>query len=391
MALPTTIASIAVLSGRHPPFKSSSGNFYAIANTTTTTIDVYKATDPTVSWTAQDTSNNPLGDGFVDFDIITAVQDGDLIHIATDDDVFGGYLYHKFDMSSDTWTVTDEVIEFTTDAPENTWISIAVRSDGDVIVAYVGDTDRVMGGDKERVDYARRESGSWTVGVALDAAGDIHYGNPNVVKASSTDDMHFVWQRQTDTADPPTSWEDHEGRTLDSSNTLSTTDNEATALTSGHLRGFQNMVSYDDGGTERIIGSGPDTNQDLINTQATEDGSDDISITAPVTEALTDEIFVNGEVGIITTAELSGDLHILYSGGGANGVDQDLFYSTSTDNGASWATEAEEIDAVTVNFISANIYVRCKDTVLAYVYDDGGVQKYNEKVLIVGQTHQMML
>ena len=59
-------------------------------------------------------------------------------------------------------------------------------------------------------------------------------------------------------------------------------------------------------------------------------------------------------------------------------------YTTSTDNGSTWATPTEEIDAITVNFISATIYERDHYTVLAYVYDDGGVQKYNEKILNIG-------
>ncbi len=99
---------------------------------------------------------------------------------------------------------------------------------------------------------------------------------------------------------------------------------------------------------------------------------------------MTAEIFPNGAVTLLSNAELNGDLHVLYSGGGTTGVDQDLYYLTSTNNGTDWDTETEEIDAITVNFISANIYVRGSDTVMAYVYDDAGTQKYNEKVLISG-------
>jgi len=247
-----------------------------------------------------------------------------------------------------------------------------------------------MGDKKERVDAAHRDGGTWTTGIALDAAGDLHYGNPNVVKGPLTDDMHFIWQMTTNVADPPTIWQETEGRTLDPSNNLSTTDTATgTPETDGALLGISNLVSYDDSGTQRIIELGSSDNGGRTVVRCTEDGSDDISLDS------SDNFggiaaYINGEVGIISSAELNTDLHHLYSGGGALGVDQDLFYSTSTDNGLNFDTPIEEIDAITVNFISANIYVRCKDTVLAYVYDDGGVQKYNEKILIVGQTHQMM-
>ena len=259
---------------------------------------------------------------------------------------------------------------------------------GDVIVVYNGDTDAVMGGKKERVDVNIRTGGTWGGAVALDAGGDIHYGNPNVVKGPLTDDMHIVWQQTLNIADPPTAWLQTQARTLRPDDTLSTTvePSLATNYTASHLLGGQNLVSYDDGGTQRIVGVGLSDTNDLKNVSTTEDGSDDITLTVGdiLAEALTDEIFANVEVGICSIAELSGDLHILYSGGGIAGVDQDLYYIKSTDDATTWDTETEEIDAITVNFISANIYVRGADTVLAYVYDDGGVQKYNEKILISG-------
>ena len=289
-------------------------------------------------------------------------------------------------MATDAWAI-DELMEAPANFPSKPWASIAVRS-GIPVVGYAGDTDTIMGGSKERVDVAHRDGGSWTTGISLDAGGDIHYGNPNCVLGTS-DEIHFIWQQTENITDPPGSWEDAQGRTLESSdNSLSNVDSVVSG-TSSALLGFQNLVSYDDSGTQRIILNGSPPTGTIIRTiQAKEGGHDqltDIDITASVTESVTAAVGINVEVIILTTAELSGDIHILYSGGGGpGGPDKDLYYTTSTDNGDSWTTETEEIDTVTVNFISANIYVRGTDTVMAYVYDDGGVQKYNEKVLIPG-------
>ncbi len=397
MALPTTIISTPGIHCHHPPFKSSAGNFYALIKKAddNNILRMYKSSDPTGdNWVIQDEGGSPgrnISGGF------SSVQDGDDIHIARvgfDNNMS----YSKFSMSSDTWTVIQEPIEDPTNAPNQPWVSIAVRSDGDVVVVYNGDTDQNMGDTKERVDVNIRTGGTWGGPVSLDAGGDVHYGNPNCVLGTN-DFVHCLWQRQTSaTPDPSISWADTQGRSLDPADDSLSTVDASDANTGGALLGFPNLVTYDDGGTQRIIVSGFIADGTSLETaQATEDGSDEILLTATgVTESFSAEPgFINGEVGVSTFVELSDEIHCLYSGDGVAGVDQDLWYTTSTDDGASWSAPTEEVDGVTVNFISANIYVRGLDTVLAYVYDDGGVQKYNEKVLIAGvaaaQTHQMML
>ncbi len=381
MALPTTISSFNGEVGHHPPYKSSGGAFYATVAESSDILQVYKATDPTDSWVLQDDAGNSDAETI----LFATVQDGDLIHIASASSISStiAYRYSSFNMATDAWVVIDELIE--TPDPGLRWISIAVRSDGDVVVAYNGGTDSVMGGAKRRVDYNVRTVTTWGGPVALDAAGDIHYGNANCVLGTN-DFVHCIWQTTANTTDPPTSWTDTEGRSIDPADDSASTVDSSDA-TSASLSGYPNIVTYDDGGTQRIIVSGFIANGTSLETaQATEDGSDEILLTATgVTEDFTSQpCKVVGKVGICTFVDLSGDIHCLYSGGGTAGVDQDLFYSTSTDNGDSWAAPTEEIDAITANFISANIYVRGADTVLAYVYDDGGAQKYNEKVLIAG-------
>jgi len=359
--LPVPFLGVPGTAGHHSPFKSSAGNFYAIALGVLDVLDkkleVFRATDSTGAWIVQDESNAPEWNTSFPA-VISAIQAGDVIHIATD---VGGvkYEYHSFDMSSNTWGVVEETIETPTNAPTLAWISIAVRSDGDVVVVYAGDTDQVMGGKKERVDANVRTGGTWGGPIALDAAGDIHYGNPNCVLGAS-DWIHCLWQLTTATADPPTAWQATRGRSIDpSDDSLSTVDN-STHDTSSLLLGQPHLVSYNDGGTQKISLNDASDGGALLKTLACVETSN-IIVLPPGdgdTEGMGVAIWTPGNLVILSVAELGTDLHVLFAGGGSLGSDQDLYYGTSSDDGASWTTAIEEIDAATINFISANIYAK---------------------------------
>jgi hypothetical protein len=372
-----------------------------VNNIGTEFVRVIKATDPTSSWTEQDSSNAPAApiNYSANPGCISSVMDGNTLHAVVRDDV--GIVYVQFDCATDTWTTTSSESAAAaqgSNPPDKQWCSLAVRSDGDVIVAYNGITDRVMGGDKERVDYSRREGGSWTRDIALDAAGDIHYGNVNVVRGVNNDEMHFVWQRtQITVNDPPIAWADAEGRTLDSGNNLSTTVGGANwnaGDTGAVLLGIQNLVSWNDG-TDDVIGWHSYTdnaNRDNF-IRVPEDGSGDLSVTDTVyanifthgTNASPDWVSPDDYPIAIVLDPATDILWSVFSGGvDPNTSDRDIYYSSSDDDGATWATPVEHLDAVTCNFISANIYVRGSDTVLAYTYDDGGTTKYNEVVIAFG-------
>jgi hypothetical protein len=381
MALPTTIVSASQIAGHTPPFKSSGGNFYAVGIDATGTHRVFKATDPTDSWTVQDTgasSSDPAT-------TMSAVQSGDILHMVWWEPAASRYVYVSFDMSDDTYNVL-EAIEVPDNAPTVPWISVAVESTGVVKVVYSGDTDQVMGGKKERVDVNIRNGGTWDGPTALDAAGDIHYGNPNCVKASGTDNIHVNFQQTTNTADPPALWLRNYMRTIDPSDVLSTI--VSTAEDSGaRLLGLQNGISWDDAGTEKIrfcMGQAFSEGFGKL-IRLKEDGSNDLVVDAAFTEYAdsSHSIKLNNDVSVTTLAIDTADdsLHVLWSN--ADDTD-DLWYSTSTDKGATWSTEAEELDGVSINQVSANIYVRGADTVLAYVYQNITSTLYNEKILTVG-------
>src|SRR3990167_6766664 len=137
-------------------------------------------------------------------------------------------------MSSDTWGTIDELIETPKDAPITPLASVAVRSDGDVIVLYAGDVDAVMGTSYQRTDYARKEA-SWTVGVNVGGQGqeDNHYGGA-VVRGAS-DRMHFFWNNLTSTT--------YLHRSLSSANAIDTAATvDATAFNADRILG--SGISY---------------------------------------------------------------------------------------------------------------------------------------------------
>jgi hypothetical protein len=353
-----------IVQGNNPPHVSSGGNTYVIA-LRGSALHALKSSDPKGgnTFVSQGTTGTDTA-----ITHIASIQDGQVIHVAYISS--SHYRYAAFNMATDSWSVASENITALTIEIENPWIDIAVRSDGDIIVAYAGDPDRVMGGEKQRVDYARRESASWTADQALDAAGDIHYGNPVMVIGTS-DNAHILWQTTTNTTDPPNTWTDTEARTLDSANNLSTKVT-STSSVAEDLLGAQNAVSYDDAGTQRIVAFGS-ARQPVYCMRAVEDGSGDISSLAinnmpsgvePYTDA--------NEASAVFGVENGGDLHVLFS----DALTQDLYYSTSTDDGLTWLEATEEIDALTINHIKGKVV---DGTKIIYIYDDGGVTKYNDR------------
>lgn len=369
MALPVTISGVVFPTnngnGRMGPFLSG-GNFYVVFvdSTDGAAIDVFKATDPTDSWSQSQTSSPDAND----VQHMAVHQEGTDLHIAaltTDELVF----YGVYSMSSETFTtamakITDagpaDAISDDDDADQT--CDISVRSDGDVIIVYSGDEDNDKGA-KNRVDYARLEGGTWTVDIAVDDGGAFNHEAPAMVRGES-DLMAIIWHNATGN--------DLLYKNLNSSNTLSSVI-DISDLSFGtpatNIRSHARMVYYDDGGIERITvvyhrGSGNLPQSLTIDDQADPTGIDLISGSNIVT--------VTNDTSKITAALDGKTVHVLWAD-----VNLDLFHDQNTDD-AGWGTDVELLDAVTINAISANVYTRGPYTVLAVVYDNGGTITYNE-------------
>ena len=377
--LPTRIGFESFLAGNNPPHKSSAGAFYAVQNTNQS-LDVFKTTDPTTdSWTVQDDTNNPTA--AVDYSRIASFQVGDVIHIASCQDDPNQYKYHTFDMADDTWGTTSEAIQ-TVSTNQWNWISIVVRANGDVVVAYTGEIERNMGDDKERVDLNIR-NGSWGGPIQLDASGDIHYGNPELILGTN-DGVHCRYQFTTMTSDPPFIWHNSGGRTLrvadDSLSSQSSVLFSFGGLEFSEANSMKGGVSFDDGGTQRIdffgsVNTGSETWIMAVHL-GTEDGSDDLVVAAENAVQLDPLIETVSRNSSHSVVELHGVFHAIYAHKTAN----DIYCTRSDDEGVTWDTPVLEVSSNTT-LTSANVYVRGADIVMGYVYDDGGEQRYNEKVL----------
>ena len=372
MAFPTTISTGARANERGcgGPFLSSAGYVYVLLNddTTTANIRAFKATDPTSSFSNVGTDFAVTSGNDVFY--IDAVQDGDTLHVVTVDSSSSPLTdirYHVFDMSSDTWTTTNETIknDATPVAAANLRARIALRSDGDIIVLYNGTDAASMGTDYNRVYYARKESGSWTIDVAVDNGGAANWYAGGIVVGSS-DRMHFYFGNDTGSAAYQ--------RCLTSANALQAFPSAFDATANSLLESVicQRGTSYDDSGTQRVRYPSIDSTISVLNS-AKCDSADTptMSLDADITGTLTG-------AGAIHRASFSADGTTLYLAW-VNSGNSDI-YTTSNADDAGWPTTPTVFYTGTCTSVFTNIYQRGNDVVLAMVFVETD-PKYTESVL----------
>ena len=190
MALPVTISSVQFPDQNYfvGPFKSG-GNFYTVLldGSDQSIIEVHKAADPTSSFAEQDLGNKPnLTNNVLS---MWAYQEGTDLHIAHQEATTQRVGYSVFHMATDLWhaTIVDEAVitpSNVTDAAVA--VSISYRASDEIpIILYAGTADTVHGGDRQRVDYARRTGGSWTVDIAVDDGAQYDWIGCVIVPGSS--------------------------------------------------------------------------------------------------------------------------------------------------------------------------------------------------------------
>ena len=207
---------------------------------------VFKATDPTSAWVAQDTAHEPVmniggysGEYWVYATDCQVV--GNMLHIAWVWGAVNGQLqYSRYDCSTNTWTLNETV------GPNNLRIKpagIAVRSNGDVII---GVTDSY---DNTAVYYKRTTTWAASVSLGTDDGGiGMMY-----VALGASDRAHFFWC---------TSAGHIRHRSLSSADALDTVKDATTdAYASQQVAG--GVTAYNDGGTYRVRMLYNDTNNKL--------------------------------------------------------------------------------------------------------------------------------
>lgn len=176
---------------------------FGVSSTTTTNLRAVKATDPSSSWSNVGTDFAWTGGS--DFLAIDTVQIGDVVHIVTqnktDAATTGAYLlYHKFDMSTDAWTTTNESIKsnYEVSSTSKTVVAVAARSNGDIIVLYEGAKEQIMGAARGRTVYARKEGSTWTIDTSVDdAAGIASSYHPHDAIIGADNRVHFFWEQSS--------------------------------------------------------------------------------------------------------------------------------------------------------------------------------------------------
>lgn len=375
MALPTTISGISTAVACVGPFKSSAGNYYfiGVSSSTTTKLQAQKATDPTSSFSAVGT--DPTGSSSVAIAAVAAYQVSDVVHVVScggGSSLTSEYRYHTFDMASDAWSVTNELIDGsaidarTSGGTAQRAASVVVRSsDSEVIVVYNGARQAVMGNSYSRI-VAKRRTGTntWVAadGVTnptpLDAGGQTDWINPEAVLGSS-DRTHFFWTA--------TSLTSVRHRALTSANALQTVGSGSNSTGGNPL----SAIAYDDSGTTRVICSFVSSSADTF------------------------DYFDSANTPTLNASSKSDNFETfgrLFNDGATayavcrKSTDSDLYVISSTDAGANWSASTNIFTATIANADAnlsrdGNIYQRGSDFVIPYIVNDNGTLKYNEYVV----------
>jgi len=364
MALPVIVTGLESAIGNilniTEPFISSTGNVYVFGKgTTATLLRAFKATDPTSSFSnvgSDITVNNTIR-------AVQAFQVDDVIHVLSADSsgstVFD-LKYHTFDMSTDAWVITNELI-LDDDAvgvtATTSQCDIAVRDDGDVIVLYNGNRISSL----ERVYYARREAGVWTIDILVDNGGASQNWYAGSIVKGSSDRMHFFFINDTAA--------DAYQRTLTSANVLESFPAAYdTSVNSTQIAQVRQGVAYLSGGATKVRYPSSDSTTANV-TEVAFDSADapTVSVSADITGTRSVD---SGACRSAFCADETTLWHVLID------TLSDIYTQSNVD-GAGWDTPALFATEASAG-IKVNVYSRAGRIVIGMMYNDGSNPTYNE-------------
>ena len=247
------------------PVQSAGDDYYAVARgsgSLSSTLFMYKTSSLANTWAEQDSSNRPVIDQ-ANFSVLGAAlfQEvaEDMIHTigcnnTVNFDNHGEVWYSRFDMGSDTWEDLDgagamESFIYSVedqDSDHFNYCDLVVLSDHKIRVVYQGDTDKVMGQDRNRIEsvFSIDSGETWSTPqtVSNSATAAFSYTGPHVVApANNSDQVHYCFN------DSATLWT--RGQT--STNSMRTP-RDTGETTQAHGNSQTKPITFARGGTEII-------------------------------------------------------------------------------------------------------------------------------------------
>jgi len=247
--------------------------------------------------------------------------------------------------------------------------SIAVRSDGDIIILYQGAQIANMGQNWDTIKYARWEgyATGWTIDQAVEGAADTEYRGSVIVHNPDNDKSHFFTSGQ---ATP-----DSLHRALTSGNSLdSTADTLSTPGSFDYVWGPGSRYDPTGAVASRITVPQRLTGTAGFGVEIDDDGT-------PAGETFTTSPHIPKVVGqdiLHGISHQSNDVDVAWW---ASADNSDLYINTNDDSGG-WGTQSNEWTA-TLNDLSCDVLTNDSgDIVLAITALDATTIKYHEVVLL---------
>lgn len=352
MALPVTITGIALDVATVGPYRSSGGNYYFFGKdaSTATTLQCFKATDPTVAWSSVATNAGFAGDGIFD---ISGYVDGDIVHLVVADGteyVTSNYKYRTFNMATEAFVIAETAAGSISTVSLHPFSSIVVRSDGSPVVIFESTTG---GLSLASVSYTLRTgTNTWSGPAQVDDAG----GYYPVAALGASDEVHFVYTKS------PQVYQ----KALTSGNVLQSATTKADNFV------YSEAVTIDFNGSKRCLAAG----LFYANVLYFDSGDSPVLYTSSLGSGIntaTIRIFVrNNVVYVIYNKTISGNL--------------DYYFTSSTDGGAHWEPEVfichtNNNGSLTGTSRFARLFTSLYDIIMPFIYVDSAETelKYNHK------------
>lgn len=395
MALPTAITDLfAPIDGISycGPFISSAGNVYVVGFKDVTGtglygVAVWKATDPTISFTnvATDGTASSLANS------ITAHQVDDTLHIAKK--VLNELDYYTFNMATDTLSLP-ALTASPAGTPSMVGVALAKRNTGnDVIMLQNVGGVTTMGKTYGRV-AAVRIAGGTSIGAYTQVGSILLTGTTaqsesvESVVLGTSDRVHLFWSTTSSSSGGATTIQH---RTVKSTDNLDNTQ-PATAAQTVNAGGVNNSLPSDD---VRVCGKAfcSAAGKLAVPFKASSTGSGTLGMnTATSADSPTwSSVGVSSSVvhsGAIGAAEVSSKIHgAPFDGTDLYAVWEDSGFQShyDVDTGSGFGTDAglpgDSGGGLNDQALGVNIYQRSSDIVLAVLQTDSFTAKYYEVVL----------